>query len=132
MVSAFNPYPVQGTMTAQPAGDAITVGGVTLTPKYAKIDAASSGNNSIVSAVTSKKIRVLSLFLVVTSAVTVKFASDTATPVDKTGAMPFGANGGIALPFNQAGWFETAAGKALNMILGTGVQVSGALSYVEV
>jgi len=46
--------------------------------------------------------------------------------------MPFGANGGISLPYNPTGWFETGSGLKLNMVLGSGVAVAGGLTYVEV
>ena len=89
-----------------------------------------STNNTIVAAVTGKKIRVVCFSVVVTTAVTVKFQSSTST--DLTGAMPFAANGGISPPFNPTGHFETVAGELLNMALGSGVQTSGWLDYQEI
>jgi hypothetical protein len=99
--------------------------------QYAIIDAATSGDNTIVAAVTAKKIRVHSLFLVAAGAVTARFESG-AGGTALTGQMSFAANGGIAMPFNEGGWFETAAGSLLNLELSGAISVDGGLSYVEV
>ena len=99
--------------------------------KRAIISGATSGDNTLVTAVTGKKIRVLSLFLVAAGAVTVRFES-AAGGTALTGVMSVPANGSLVLPFNEAGWFETAAAALLNMELGGAVQVSGALVYQEV
>ena len=121
---------VDVTATVNVAQDtaAIKNGATSLTPKFAAISLAASGD--ILALVAAKKIRVVSLFLVVTSAVTVKFQSGASS--DLTGAMPFGANGGISLPYNPVGWFQTVSGEKLNMVLGSSVQVSGGLTYIEV
>ncbi len=107
---------------------AIMNGATALTPKFAVIS--TSASSDLVALVSAKKIRVLSFFIVVTSAVTVKLQTGGAT--DLTGAMPFGANGGISLPYNPTGWFETTSGAKLNMVLGSGVAVAGGLTYIEV
>lgn len=99
--------------------------------KQAVIDAATSGNNTLVAAVTGKRIRVISFFFIVAGAVTVRFESGT-DGVKRTGVMSFAANGGIAVAPNYDGWFETAASTLLNMELGGAVQVSGALTYQEI
>ena len=95
---------------------------------YASISASSSGNNTLKAAVAAKKIRVYAYVIVATTAVTAKFQS-AAGGTDLTGAMPLGANGGVAAPFNPAGWFETVAGELLNLSLGGAVQVSGHFVY---
>lgn len=100
-------------------------------PKFAIISGASSGNNTLVAAVTGKKIRVLSYALVAAGAVTVRFESG-ADGTALSGVMSLAANGGLACAFNEGGWFETAAGVLLNMELGGAVQVSGHLTYIEV
>lgn len=103
---------------------------VALTPKFASIAVSSSGDNSIVALVATKKIRVLSLKLTANGAVNAKWRSNT---TDKTGLSYFAAAGdGEVLPFNQCGWFETAAGEALNLNLSGAVAVGGHISYVEV
>lgn len=109
----------------------MSLAGAATTPKFAAISGAASGNNTILGAVTGKKIRVVSMFFVCNAAVTVKFKSAEGGS-DLTGAMSFAANGGISLPFNPVGWFETAAGELLNMVLGGAQQVSGGFTYIEV
>ena len=97
-------------------------------PLYAKIDAASSGDNTLVAATSGRKIKVTALFLVAAGAVTVRFES-AAGGTALTGQMNFPANGGIVLPENSRGWFETNAGELLNLELGGAVSVDGALTY---
>lgn len=100
--------------------------------KFASLSGASSGNNTLVAAAgAGKKIRVTSLYAVAAGAVTVKFQSG-AGGTDLTGAASLAANGGFVLPYNPAGWFETAANTLLNMSLGGAVQVSGSLTYEEI
>lgn len=99
--------------------------------KYAAIDAAASGDNTIVAAVADKKIRVLSLFLVASGAITARFESGAGGSA-LTGQMQLGANGGVVLPHNPDGWFETAAGALLNLELSGATSVDGALTYTEV
>ena len=74
--------------------------------------------NELVAAVAGAKYRVLSLAIIATTAVSVKFQSAS---TDITGTFPLGANGGLVLPFNEHGWFETTAGEALNVHLSSGV-----------
>lgn len=121
----------QVPVTASQQTDTMYSGTTALTPKFAAISAASSGNNTIVAAVTGKKIRVLTYTVIATSAVTVQWRSSTAG-TNLTGAMPYGANGGATPPFCPVGHFETASGELLNMVLGGAVQVSGHVTYVEV
>lgn len=99
--------------------------------KYAVIDAATLGDNTIVAAVTGKKIRVLAFFLVASGAVTVRFESG-AGGTALTGQMVLAANGALALPFNPEGWFETAAAALLNLELSAATSVDGAVVFQEV
>ena len=109
----------------------VTIAGVPVTVKFAIIDAASSGDNTIIAAVTSKKIRVVSLFLVAAGTVNVRFESG-ASGTALTGQMNLVANSGFALPYNPCGWFETGSGALLNAELSGAVSVDGSLSYIEV
>jgi hypothetical protein len=110
----------------------VTDNRVILDVKRVVIDHASSGDNTLVTAVTGKKIRVLSLFLVVAGAVTIRFESG-ASGTALTGQMAFNAAGdGMALPFNPLGWFETALSTLLNLELSGAVSVDGAAQYIEV
>lgn len=98
---------------------------------FAKIDAAASGDNTIVAAVSAKKIRVVSLFLVSAGTVNVRFESG-ASGTALTGQMNLIANTGFVLPWNPGGWFETAAGSLLNLELSGTISVDGSVSYIEV
>lgn len=116
------------SISAALATDAIMNGTTVLTPSFAAVTASASGATTIVSAVASKKIRVLGIFLVCTSAVSVNLQSHTTTAT-KTGTMPFAANGGISVSFSPVGWFETVAGEALDINLGGAVAVGGQVVY---
>lgn len=99
--------------------------------KYAAIDAATSGDNTLVAAVTGKKIRVLSYILVSAGTVTARFESG-AGGTALSGQMTMAVNTGVSAAFNEGGWFETAAGSLLNLELSGAVSVDGHLSYIEV
>ena len=102
-----------------------------LTPKFAVIDAASSGDNTLVALVSSKKIRVLSLFMVAAGTVNARFESG-AGGTALSGQMNLVANSGFTLPFNPVGWFESGSGVLLNLELSAAISVDGCLVYVEV
>lgn len=106
-------------------------GNTPLIPKFAVIDAATSGDNTIVAAVAGKKIRVISVFLMAAGTVNTRFESG-ASGTALTGQMNLVANVGFVLPFNPTGWFETAAGSLLNLELSGAISTDGCLSYVEV
>ena len=42
------------------------------------------------------------------------------------------ANSGFTLPYNPAGWFETADNALLNLELSAAISVDGMFTYVEV
>ena len=99
--------------------------------KRAAIDAASSGNNTLVAAVTGKKIRVLALAITMTgTAVTIRF-EDGAGGTALTGQMQPTQGQTVTLPFNPVGWFETSATTLLNLELGGAQSVDGVLLYIE-
>lgn len=99
--------------------------------KRAIIDHATSGNNTVVSAVTNRIIRVLDVVLVASGAVNVRFESG-ADGTALTGVMNLAANGGFASGFNPVGHFETAASALLNLELSGATSVDGWLVYQEV
>jgi hypothetical protein len=119
------------SVAARLATDAIIAAGVSLTPKFAAIDAATSGDNTLVTGVTGKKIRVLSLMMISAGTVTARFESG-ASGTALSGQMNLIANSGFTLPFNPVGWFETAAAALLNLELSAAISVDGMLVYVEV
>lgn len=97
--------------------------------KNANVTSASSGNNQVVAAAVGHKIRVLSVVAVTTLANAIKFQSGT---TDISATFPLGANGGLVLPFNEHGWFETAANEALNVNLGTATSTGVQVHYILV
>jgi len=121
------PFPTYAMQESNQA----TVAGVPVTIKYAIIDAAGSGDNTLLAAVTSKKIRVLSAFLIAAGTVNVRFESG-ASGTALTGQMNLVANTGFVLPYNPGGWFETASNTLLNLELSGAVSVDGSFSYIEV
>jgi hypothetical protein len=99
--------------------------------KFLAVDVASSGDNTLVAAVTSRKIRVHQLALVAAGAVVVRFES-AAGGTALTGQMTLAANAVFVLPYSENGWFETAASALLNLELGGAVSVDGVLGYTLV
>lgn len=99
--------------------------------KYAVINANTSGDNTLVAAVTGKRIRVLAGSVICTSAGDVRFESG-ASGTALTGQYPVAANGGFVLPYSQVGWFQTASATPLNLELSGTLDCNGSLTYVEV
>jgi len=100
-------------------------------PKYAAIDCASSGDNTIVAAVAAKKIVVTNYLMIAAAAVDATWYSASGGTA-LSGAMSLPANGGAAPGPVGHPCMETVAGEALVLNLGGAVQVSGHLTYVEV
>lgn len=94
--------------------------------KHTFANPSSLGSNEVVAAITNGKIRVLGLAMISTSANTVNFLSAS---TDISSDWAFGANGGVVLPFQEYGWFETAKGEALNITLSAAAQVGVTLVY---
>jgi hypothetical protein len=130
-----------GQVAAGQQTGAIYSGATALTPKFSKISGATAGDNQLVAAVASKRIRVHSIAIFgAAAAVSIHFTSGAGgtaifadatnkIPIDKSGAA--GA-GGFVLGFNLTGWFETAAGDALVLNLSAAQGVCGGLTYTEV
>lgn len=146
VVSPSNPVPVLGSVEVTDTvslsrtvdavavaqqSDALMSGLTAMTPKWAVIDHASSGDNTVVSAVASNKIRVVAAFLVSAGSVNVRFESG-ASGTALTGQMNLVANTGFVLPYNPLGWFETGVNTLLNLELSAAVSVDGVVQYVEV
>lgn len=111
--------------------DEMSLGTAPLIPKFAKVDCASNGDNTLVAAVAGKRIRVLAGVLVAAGTVVAAFQSG-ASGTALTGAMSLVASSGFTVPFCPLGNFQTAAGVLLNLSLDGSVQVSGWLVYIEV
>lgn len=103
--------------------------------KYAVIDATATGDNTVVAAVTGKKIRVLSFIISSSADAGGKFQSDNVSDTDITKSLftLIAGNNTIVAPFNPGGWFETLAGEALLFDTGADTDdITGCLSYIEV
>jgi hypothetical protein len=99
--------------------------------QYASV-AVAAADNTIVAAVTAKRIRVHSVVLVASGgAITVAFESGTGGTAI-TGDMDIADNGQLILPHNPAGWFQTAAGALLNLEMSATTAVAGCLTYTLV
>lgn len=123
--SVAAPLPTQNTIET----NQMVYGGTVATPKFASISCASSGDNSIVASVSSKKIRILSYVIVADGTVAVKWRNGTS---DITGAMALVVNTGVSSGFCPVGHCETAVTTALNLNLSAAVGVRGHLTYLEV
>lgn len=123
--SVANPLPAQATLESSQ----MTMAGTVVTPLYAVIDTSSSGNTTLVAAVTAKVIRVLAYTFVCDGAVAVKFTSG-AGGTALSGAMSCAANGGATPPFCPAGHFQTGTNTALVLNLSAAVGVRGHLTYI--
>lgn len=87
------------------------------------------GQTQLVAADAGAKFRVLSVAVVSTTANAVKFQSASN---DISATFPLGANGGIVLPFNEHGWFETNVNEALNINMGTATATGVQIQYIKI
>lgn len=123
------------SISSKIATDVIMNGLISLTPKFAKANvAAGQTDSSIVTAVTSKKIRVVAVFCVAGGTATnLTFNSKPAgAGAAISPLLANGANGGEVLPFCPVGWFETVAGEGLTVTTGAGSTTGIGVVYVEV
>lgn len=87
-----------------------------------------AGDNTIVTADPTRKIKVVSYVIVANAAVSTTWKSGAGT--QKSGAMPLAQNGGVAIAGSaDAPIIETAVNNDLVLNLSSGVQVSGHLRY---
>lgn len=98
--------------------------------QFAAIDAATSGDNTLVSGSAGNQIIVLNYLLVSGGTVNATF-SDGTTPF--SGAIPLVANGGASFPGDvDSPAFKVTEGEDLILELSGAVQVSGHLAYLVV
>jgi len=101
-----------------------------ITCPIAFVNASTLGANTVLAAPGAGAcIRVLSMALVSTGANAVKFQSAS---TDISATWPLAANGGLVLPYNEHGWFQTAANEALNVNLGTATATGVHIQYIIV
>jgi hypothetical protein len=117
---------------AVPTTGIVMEGTTALTVKFAAGNASSSGNNTLVAAVTGKRIRVLKYSLVGNGAVNATFQSG-AGGAAISGTKYIDAQGrGIVADGGSLGVFQTASGALLNLSLSAAVSVGWDLTYIEV
>lgn len=97
---------------------------------YASVST-SGAATTLVAALATGKIRVVSAFLQNTTAQNLTFKSG-AGGTALTGAMAIGAGQLLVLPHNPTGWFETAAATLLELATSGSTLVAGAIGYVQV
>lgn len=110
-------------------GQLIDETGTLRTVNRAFVNATLIGNTEVVATQGGAiRIRVLAVTFVALSAATVKFQSAT---TDISAGFPIGINGGVAIPYNPHGLFQTAANEALNINLSLGVTVGCQVTWVQ-
>lgn len=130
-------YPITdnaGSITVDDGGSSLTIDGTVTavdsgagkTLKSASFSLSSTG--SVVTAVTSKRIKVYAVKLVCSAAISVNFRSGASTSLE--GAQAIAANGGYVEAVNPPAFlFGTTAGESLDLVIsGTGT-AAGRVSY---
>jgi hypothetical protein len=105
----------------------INAGAAALTS--AAVTFASSGDNTVVAAVSAKTTKVYRLMIVVAGATSIIFKDGAGTSL--TGAMPIAANGSITLDFDGEPWFTGSTNTAFIINSSNAVQVSGIIYYIN-
>lgn len=102
--------------------------------KFAKVDATADGDNTVIAAVTGKKIRVLGYVLTGVSTAGATFTiQDTATTPVVHAKLSLPATGGVAYSGGlEAPAFETAAGTGVEINNPTGADALGHMVYLEI
>ena len=123
-------WKVDGSAVTQPISVAATV---VVDPRraqtllFAKIDTTTTGDQTIVSADATKKIKVVSYLIVNTGAQSLTWKSASTA---LSGAMAIGALGILAVAGAPSAWLmQTAVNEALILNLSSNTQVSGHITY---
>lgn len=137
--------PISGTVTANVAtvqeivrvrnvsGQLSDSGGATIDVKTTFANPSSSGNTTLVPAVSGKKIRVLAYRIQAGGTVNVKFVDTASTPADLTQLWEFQDREGAAITAPTGAFeFETGVGLGVQINLSASVPVHASLIYVEV
>lgn len=109
------------------SGSVFDSAGVSRPVQKAFVNASALGNSLLVAGVAGFKIRVISIVIITTSAVTLKFQSGT---VDASCGFPLSNNGGAVLPLNEHGWVDTDLGADLNVNLSVGSTTGVQINYI--
>ena len=103
-----------------------------ITIKFVRINATADGDNTIISGVTNKKIRVLGYALTVTTAATITI-QDTAGSPNIFAQFSLAAQGGVSYSGGiMCPAFETLAGNGVEINVNTGQDCLGHMTYQEV
>lgn len=116
-------------LVVTPDGAAVTDPRRGITYLFAAVNATASGDNTIVAASATNRIKVINMVLVADGAVAITWKSGAATAL--SGAMSLAANGGIAVAGQGPNsWLlQTAVNQALVLNLGAAVGVRGHIAY---
>jgi hypothetical protein len=98
--------------------------------RYAQIDTTTTGDQTVVAAVSGKRILVCALVLNPAAETDITFKSGSTEVVDFGGFRGTDEPPGLGLSFNPHGYFETAAGQALVMNVNGAVAVRGLVNYI--
>lgn len=102
---------------------------------FQPIAAATSGDNTLLAAVSGYKIRVMQLMMIAGAAGNIFFQSAAAGDVifgGETNKIVLTAGSGFVLPFSPLGWFETDVSELLNMNASSTGPFSGGFVYTLV
>lgn len=118
--------------TAIPMGqatDRLFSGVTSCTPAFAQLTTSATGNQEVVASVSGKKIRVIAAALYGNASASVQWISSTAaiSPLAYVGS-----NYGYVLPFNPAGWFETASNAGLRINATGSTNIGVHVTYITV
>jgi len=105
-----------------------------LTTQMKSAFASGTASADVVAAVTSKKVRVMSLIITATAACTVQLQStnlSTTTATNLTPAFRLPADGNLTIS-NELGLFETLSGEKLNAVVSAGGDYTVMVTYREV
>lgn len=97
--------------------------------KFAVINAAGAGDNTVIAAVPEKKLRILSYVLNAAAAVTATWKSSGGTAI--SGPMSLAIAGTVATD-SLFGVMETISGEGLILTLGAALQTGGHVAYAEI
>lgn len=112
------------------SANGLVIGTESLPFKWAPINATASGDNTIIAAVTGRKIRVIAISFNAALAVGISFKSNPGNT--KIEQMLVAANGNFAAN-HFPGWFmETNVGEAFIMNNSLAINVRGSCAYVEI
>ena len=99
--------------------------------KYKAVAINGTSNTLIVNAVSDKRIRVMSLFVISNTINNLVWQSGSSAATDLTGVTFLASNVGYVLPFNPNGWFQTGTSTLLNALTTAQNSIGGCITYLE-